>query len=273
DAAPSSLTSLGDTLVFVADDGRSSAHLWRSDGTPEGTLPLADLSDINGGTQPPYTGPLALLRGRLLFGAYDGVTGNELWSSDGTPAGTRLVKDIWPGRDGSMPGELTVVNDRLFFAADDGVHGRELWKSDGTAAHTVLVADLEPGPVGASPTQLTAAGRRVFFVTGSGYGTQLWVSDGTASGTVHLRDPRYAGYLTGVGDVLYFTSGTTLWKSDGTVDGTVVVADFHPVSGSYGPNRLTAVDGQLFFASKPYDGSDVYLWSLSGTHFEELGRL
>src|SRR5262245_14321839 len=37
------------------------------------------------------------LNGTLLFRADDGVTGTELWRTDGTEAGTVLVKDIVPG--------------------------------------------------------------------------------------------------------------------------------------------------------------------------------
>ena len=56
-----------------------------------------------------------------------------------------LVKDIFPGADGSFPFDLTAVNGVLFFSPDDGVNGGELWKSDGTAAGTVLVKDIFPG--------------------------------------------------------------------------------------------------------------------------------
>ena len=74
------------------------------------------------------------------------MTGQELWKSDGTAAGTTLVKNIRPGSGtSSSPRELTNVNGTLFFVADDGVTGQELWKSDGTAAGTVLVRDIHPG--------------------------------------------------------------------------------------------------------------------------------
>lgn len=37
-----------------------------------------------------------------------------------------LVKDIWPGSDGSHPGDLVNVNGTLFFTASDGARGFEL---------------------------------------------------------------------------------------------------------------------------------------------------
>ena len=82
----------------------------------------------------------------MFFTAGDGAHGPELWKSDGTEAGTVLVKDIHPGAGGySSPSSLTGVGGTLFFAADDGTHGSELWKSDGTEAGTVLVKDINAG--------------------------------------------------------------------------------------------------------------------------------
>ena len=43
------------------------------------------------------------LGGRVYFTAEDGSAGYELWSSDGTPAGTRRVADLNPGPDASYP--------------------------------------------------------------------------------------------------------------------------------------------------------------------------
>jgi ELWxxDGT repeat protein len=70
--------------------------------------------------------------------ADDGVHGVELWRTDGTGAGTRLVDDMLPGPSGSVPHGLTMSNGRIFFSADDGLHGRELWVIDpGATAQTI----------------------------------------------------------------------------------------------------------------------------------------
>jgi ELWxxDGT repeat protein len=91
-----------------------------------------------------------------LITADDGVTGRELWKSDGTTAGTVLVKDINPGPDHSLPrrpanpervisAQLTAVDDTVIFRAFDPAHGLEPWVSDGTSGGTILVDDINRG--------------------------------------------------------------------------------------------------------------------------------
>ncbi len=76
-------------------------------------------------------------------------TGSELWKTDGSVAGTVLVKDIAPGQRfgyvpySSYPLGLTVLGGTLYFSASNGLE-RELWKSDGTTAGTTLAVDVYP---------------------------------------------------------------------------------------------------------------------------------
>jgi ELWxxDGT repeat protein len=126
----------------------------------------------------------------VLFWPNDGTTGQELWSSDGTAAGTVLVKDINPG-----PGHasdllpLFPVDGAVFFSADDGSTGNELWKSDGTTKGTVLIKDITPGSAGSHPWGLANVSGTLFFTADDGTtGRELWKSDGTAAGTSRLAD-------------------------------------------------------------------------------------
>ncbi len=63
------------------------------------------------------------LNGTLFFAADDGIHGWGLWKSDGTEAGTVMVKDIEPLLEYSA-----AIDGTLFFSADDGTHGYALWK-------------------------------------------------------------------------------------------------------------------------------------------------
>jgi ELWxxDGT repeat protein len=76
---------------------------------------------------------------RVFFTADDGVHGRELWQSDGSAAGTRMLAEL---RSGTADPGVTALHVRrdglLLFAADDGVHGSELFVHDPGA---VAVAD------------------------------------------------------------------------------------------------------------------------------------
>ena len=58
---------------------------------------------------------------RLYFSVDDATRGSELWTSDGTPLGTNLVRDINPGQDGSSPQHFATLGaSTVFLAARDG---------------------------------------------------------------------------------------------------------------------------------------------------------
>jgi ELWxxDGT repeat protein len=150
------------------------------------------VKDIAPGTNGSDPQGLVNLNGTLFFSASDG-TGFELWRSDGTEAGTYLVRDIQTVDSllGSFPQVLTRVGGALFFSADDGIHGRELWRSDGTVAGTVLVRDIRTGPSGSWPQQMLDVNGTVLFAAADhAHGMELWKSDGTSGGTVMIQDIR-----------------------------------------------------------------------------------
>jgi ELWxxDGT repeat protein len=107
--------------------------------------------------------------------AHDSAHGTELWKTDGTSAGTVLVRDIAPGLESSNPSSLVAAGGAVYFAADDGVHGSELWRSDGTAAGTFLVQDINPGAPSSLPASLTVSGNQLYFSADDGIrGDELW---------------------------------------------------------------------------------------------------
>ncbi len=232
--------------------------------------------------------------GTLFLRASTSEYGTELWKTDGTEAGTVMIKDIWPGSKGSLYSEfkfLGVTNDALFFWADDGYHGTELWKTDGTEAGTVMVKEITIGYQSTyhfscnSSSQLkknsvTFNDKLIFTVNDGIHGCELWVSDGTEPGTYLLKDIRpFNGYvnngsypsgLTAVGDYVYFAAedpvhGRELWKTDGTATNTALAVDI--VNGFTGsrPKNLTNVNGQLFFLAASADIASYCLVKSDGT--------
>jgi ELWxxDGT repeat protein len=185
---PRYLTAAAGRLWFAAQragDQKGRWWLWTSDGTAEGTrrlppeIPFESFLDYNSETL-----KLTVFAGRVYFPGMDDRHGMELWSSDGTVAGTRLVVDLAPGPgDGAPLSNVVVRRGRLYFAGNDMKHGVELWSSDGTAAGTRLKADLFPGRRWSWPQDLAVLGNRLFFgARDETHGRELWVLDGGGAG-------------------------------------------------------------------------------------------
>lgn len=170
------LESEGGLLWFRARRAGSDPRpvLWRSDGTEAGTFPLpADLSD--GVLTPYYRDRFAAIGSRVFFQATDPVHGAELWSSDGTPEGTRMVRDLFPGLPDSHPLWLAAAGGRVWFAANSGPHGTELWSTDGTAEGTREETDIAPGALWSEPMWLTPADGTLYFSADDvEHGRELW---------------------------------------------------------------------------------------------------
>jgi ELWxxDGT repeat protein len=120
--------------------------------------------------QPKSSSPawFTALGNKVVFAATTAAAGTELWSTNGTAAGTSMIADIVSGTVSSSPNTLSVVNGVLLFPARDVNHGIELWTSDGTAAGTHLLLDINPGPSSAGPGGLVVYGNRLYFSADDG---------------------------------------------------------------------------------------------------------
>ena len=208
---------------------------------------------------------LAKISGTLYFSADDGRHGHELWRSDGTRKGTRMVKDINPGSAGSLFQTTSLSSGTPFyFAADDGTHGFELWHSDGTEAGTMMVKDLYPGAGSYGIYGLTNIGGTLYFGVPGPPSQGLWRSDGTEAGTTFVKQIIGLGNLIDVNGVLYFggagddpTFKIGLWRSDGTTAGTTNIKE------GVVPTETTHVNDTLYLAVA--DGALTGLWRSDGT--------
>ena len=245
-----------------------------------------------------YPSGAAVIDGIVFFSIFDDEHGRELWRSDGTPEGTRRVRDLAPGPASSSPEALTAIGRTLYFGASDPEVGCRLWRSDGTTAGTRALATFQDGPFGCfnavlaeydGPSHFTAVGSSVFFTARDAeHGRELWRTDGTARGTRLVRNiaadsvdgplhSRPRG-LAAVGDQLLFIAwdeahGEELWRSDGTETGTALVRDIGPGTdgGLFASAELAVTEGIAVFAAgdaygyEPWrsDGSEVGTYRLA----------
>src|SRR5215212_7002095 len=235
---PNWLVDFKGKLLFGANHPRFGEELWRSNGTRSGTRLVRDIDPgplvikKMENTETGSSAPDSVLRTKksIYFQATTAKYGEELWKSDGTKSGTKIVKDINPAapapintackRRKSCVGSswvdaMTRVGKTLYFTAKDGKHGLELWKSDGTVKGTREVKDIKPGKIGSNPDSLTAFGGILIFAAAAGKdGPELWGSDGTWAGTTLLGDlapgaiGSEPGELTTSGRFLYFAAST-----------------------------------------------------------------
>lgn len=143
---PTQFTKLGNKLYFVANDGAKGRELWVTDGTTAGTLMVKDINTQRDAMSPIALGitsgsnpaGMTVWKNKLYFSATSGSPGTELWCSDGTAAGTVLLKDVKAGAAGSSPSELYALNTstiagtlsytHYYYSAIGGNNGRELWE-------------------------------------------------------------------------------------------------------------------------------------------------
>lgn len=224
----------------------SDSSIWITEGTFESTEQLS--------TTVKFEQVGGLLNGRLIFTGHTAGNGTELFITDGTTAGTTLLKDINTGTAASSPSDFVELNGVLYFTAVTAAEGRELWRTDGTTAGTTLVKDIAPGASsgnGDNDFNMFSNGSYLLFAaeSTSTQGVELWKSDGTSAGTVVLKDI-YTGadsskpknFVSLNNSVVLFlartaTNGEELWKTDGTEAGTMLVKDINP-----GPASSTTIE-------------------------------
>ncbi len=234
-----------------------------TDGTVAGTHELFPTESLVAWSQG------VLLDDRLLFVRDVASTGRELWSTDGTASGTRIVADIFPGTGSADPESIRVIGDQVYFCANDGVLGFELWATDGTEQGTRLVADIFEGPGSGNPSGATPTAHGVVLsATDAEYGSETRLVDVT-TGAHQMIQPggpvqtywAHPRSFVSMSDIALFQAddnihGTELWRTDGLAEGTTLVEDMTPgPSGSRIQNLGCPNDGCIWFLN---DGLVLY---------------
>ncbi|GGB96493.1 ELWxxDGT repeat protein [Dyadobacter sediminis] len=300
------LTAVGSKVAFTANDG-TGEKLWQSNGDVNGTKVLAEVTAsrlldangtlyfngnagkglelfkstmVTGGTSAltdfgrPGSIPLGFteVNGISYFTADDGIHGRELWKTDGSTAGTMLVRDIQSGANSSNPEQITNVNGTAFFVTGSDSQVHSLWKTGGTTATTIKVKDFTKSD---TLQGLINVNGTLFFGIDNGSGSmQLWKSDGSTAGTILVKTFSQTDTFSPVvmNGQLYFgaydgINSIDLWKSNGTAEGTVLVKDVTPNWGETMYRSIVVKGNFIYYILSELKQSDVkyYLVKSDGT--------
>ncbi|WP_445148526.1 ELWxxDGT repeat protein [Baekduia sp. Peel2402] len=229
-SGPSAFVATNDRVYFTADDGTHGRELWVTNPSNKADTHLVH-EHVPGSAGTSINDPGQVANGNILYyvPANDPVTGPEVWRTDGTDAGTHVVKDITPGVGGvSVPAP---------FALRGGVgilRGGEIYaSSDGTAAGTSLLGEVAGDGYG--PNSPIVLGDRGYFVGGfTPFGQALWRTDGSAAGTVALS----AGGFDGTGA----TGGNPSTQSLAVLGSKLIFFGRDPSTNNTGQVKLYVVD-------------------------------
>ncbi|WPB81180.1 HYR domain-containing protein [Archangium violaceum] len=288
---PDSLVAASTRLFFMLrDTSNTESALYATDGTAAGTAKLVDFKAAGG------KGPLLMTAqgSTLYFTGYEPGVGHELWTSDGTPAGSRRIgTNVFSGDRlaDPAPKALTVLGDTVYFVAtapgtgytDENPPLPTLWKSKGDVATTVPVGTELTPTRGSNPVPFAALEDALYFTTfEQEAAARLWRTNGTVAGTLPLVNivpedaPEFTAEsglsaLTPLNGALYFAAmpslaeGFQLWKTNGTTAGTARVTSAVRLSNASGlPMELVAHGGFLFFAGQD-SANGIELWKSDGT--------
>ena len=262
---------IGNKMYFVIDKNNTVKELRVMDAGSNTSTLLLQYPVTSANNLIKCNDYLTEYNGKLYFSALTSVNGPEIYASDGTVAGTKMVKEIKSGPSGSNPFGLVVFNNKIYFMATDDSNATSLWSSDGTESGTNIIKTFTSANAYSSSIYLAADyfskvyNGRLYFSANR----QLWATDGTANGTIMIKSftpssTTETGGYTLMNGKLYFnasngTNGYELWVTEGTEQSTQMAVDFSPGSGS-GFTRLLpqnlSCGNQLFFAAK--DGNSAY---------------
>jgi len=286
-ASPNGITAFGNKVLFIGDDGIHGREPWVSDGTEAGTFMLKDIYSGPSQSMPSapaetndyYNKYFTPLNGEMLFPAFSDIFGMELWATDGTQAGTHIVKDIAPGTLNSSPYNKLLYNNRLYFNASAGANGVHImWVTDGTEAGTQQFANINIR----HHISAVLDGKLYFNADSAGYGAELWVTDGTMEGTRIMEDiapgtfPSNPTDITAFGNKLIFSgdssvTGNEPFVSDGTEEGTHLLKDIVPGMTGFGsgessyPRYFFNFQDRVYFSAKDTGTAGIELWVSDGT--------
>lgn len=244
---PSLFKTLASRVYFAATAPRTGQELYSTDA--QGGLRF--LGDIAPGARGSLPEPVAVVGGKLIATADDGLTGRQLWAlpvDGGLPQRLTSMSFNWSTPPGTAELVATIGNRALMYVRTQG-YG--LWSSDGTVEGTYYRSTASGFPLDVVQSGCALQDAAILF--GGGSAQSLLVrSTGVPGGDsviATLPPEVWARGSVNAGGVCYFllasSSGPArwyLWRSDGTSQGSVQLAS----ATEYVAGSIAAVGGDVY---------------------------
>jgi ELWxxDGT repeat protein len=252
------LATLGNKVFFSAGDEQHGVEPWVSDGTPEGTGLVEDISRIGPSS---YPEDFAVLGDTLFFNACPALFETVLYKSGGTPETTAAVFNSGPLEPCGLLGKPVAAIGKIFFERSG-----QLWATDGTPGNTVRVTQIDAeNSQSLIPVRVEHQGR-LYFPVRNQETVEIWRSDGTPGGTekvLEIAEIRGIFHMASLGSHLYFTAtddsdDLSPWRSDGTPAGTLRLTDTEISSDENKDPQFIRLGNAVLFAGDE-------LWRTNGT--------
>jgi ELWxxDGT repeat protein len=207
---------------------------------------------------------VGLVNDIFYFSASDSQHGYELWRTDGTSAGTFMVKDINTETASANPELMFGLGDYVYFMADDISHGNELWRANGTTA--ALFADINGHTSSAhvldSDYFSKAKFKKSYIVNISLDFFQI-THDGNINPLSMLPIHESSNFYESNDSLYFMGKDGNLWKTDESFLNPKKVIHLDSTNngtGNFGAHVLTKIGTKLFFLSNNHS----QLWSTDG---------
>ncbi len=214
--------------------------------------------------------PSAAAKGLVFFTGTPNYPYGQIWVTDGTTLGTRLLLSLGTSSGYLSSGGAAEINGIGYMST--GIQkskGSEaiLYKTDGTTNGTIQLKKWSSSTISGGISNLRAVGNRCMFLAWSSSTMGVYATNGSSKGTVLVKSVD----LTGVGHAVscngYYifpgndSYGKELWRSNGTSTGTLRVTDINPSAASSSPEFMTVLGDKVYFAANGGSGNMLYSYT------------
>jgi ELWxxDGT repeat protein len=287
-STPHDFYVLNNKIIFKAKTANDGLELWITDGTEAGTIMLKDINPtgsgfLNDNRKHVRLGHFKIFKNEFYFYANNGTNGMELWKTNGTEAGTFMIKDINSGANSSYRPALDLRprfiehDDKLYFSvssggSDNSLSDAKMWETDGTEAGTILANDINDVIKNGTLKPLTyfSFNNNLYFIgrdkTSNLY--ELFRTDVT-NGIVKISGLGTLNYFYPLKDRIYFSNndnngaGMELWALEKD-DTFAIYKDFTDGSHNSSPSNIFEFKEYLYFNIRN-ESNEIELYRIGDT--------